>query len=136
MFLGIGPAHAPDGEGGGLLARGGNEPVEVDEGRLNVTRVVAGLPLRQLRGVYDLHLSASPVRQLSELSPKVPGRHCIVVVNQDNPSRRGIADPRSDRKIRTYENEGAGLRELESLGDDRSYRVSLRKGRIRLAFAP
>src|SRR5215217_1653743 len=55
---------------------------------------------------------ASPVGQLSELSLKVPGCHCIVVVNQDNPSRRGIADPRSDRKIRTYENKGAGLRKL------------------------
>src|SRR5918997_682289 len=142
MFLGISPAQAADGEGGGggaggrLLGRGGDEPVEVDEGGLDVTRVVAGQPLRQFRGVHDLHLSSSPVRQLSELSAKVPGRHSIVVMNQDNPSRGGIADPWSDRKIRTYENKGAGLRELEPLGDDRSYRVSLRKSRIRLAFAP
>src|SRR5215212_5300724 len=112
MLKGIGPAHAPDGEAGGLLARGRDEPVEVDEGRLNVTRMVAGHLLCQLRGVHDLHLSVSPVRYVPELSLKVPGRHCIVVVNQDNPSRRGIVDPRSDRKIRTYENKGAGLREL------------------------
>src|SRR5215212_8000600 len=116
MFLGIGPAHAPDGEGDGRrvrgLAVGGDKPVEVDEGRLNVTRMVAGHLLCQLRGVHDLHLSASPVRYLPELSLKVPGRHCIVVVNQDNPSRGSIANPRSNREIRTYENKGAGLWKL------------------------
>src|SRR5215208_639684 len=129
MLFGISSAQATDGEasrrgvGGPALARSGDEPVDVDKRRLDESRVVARPPLHQLRGVHDLHLSAPPLRQLPELSATffgVPG-----IVDENNPPRIGVADPGPDGEKGSYENEGTAFRELESLGYNPFYRVSL-----------
>src|SRR5215217_9279481 len=140
VFKGSISAQTSDGEAGrsgvrGLLGRGGDEPVEVDEGSLNETRVVTGLPLRQLRGVHDLRLSASPLRQLPDLSAKFLGRY-IAVMNENNAPRVGVANPRPDFGTGSHEDEGAGFRELNALGDDPLYRVFLGDFRRHLVSGP
>jgi hypothetical protein len=67
VLEGISLTQTPDGEAGGcevggLLSRRRDEPIEVDEGRLNKTWTITNLPLSEFRGIRDLYLSSPPLR--------------------------------------------------------------------------
>jgi hypothetical protein len=50
----------------------------------------------------------------------------MAVVNENNPPRISITVPRSDAKTSSYEDEGAGFRELKAFGDDPLYWIVVR----------
>jgi hypothetical protein len=90
-----------------------DERIDVDQGRLDQTRVVAHGLLGIFRGVYDLHLSTSTIRYVPEPLAKPSRCHITTVVNEDDPSRTGVTNPWPEG-LRRNNNKGAVFRELES----------------------